>query len=68
MNKKIAMDIYDFLKAVDERNRASGMALRYAASILEDFRELSHEGRSLMADTLMELISVEEKGRVCLKP
>ena len=36
------MDIYDFLKAVDERNRACEMALRYAAliQILADFRDV----------------------------
>ena len=61
MKKKIAMEIYDFLEAVDERNRASELALRYAVLILEDFMELSVEGRKLMADTLMELISGTRK-------
>ena len=51
------MEIYDFLKVVDESNRACEMALRYAASILEDFRNLTPKGRKVMADTLMELIS-----------
>lgn len=58
------MEIYDFLEVVDERNRASEMALRYAASILKEFRELSEEGRSLMADTLMELISGKERSQI----
>ena len=55
------MGIYDFLRAVDERNRASTMALRYAISILEDFRNLSPEGRELMVDALMDLISWKRK-------
>ena len=55
------MDIYDFLKALDETNRAEEMALKHAISILEDFRELSPAGRSMMVDTLMELISGERK-------
>ena len=42
------------------RPSSDEMALRYAASILEDFMELSEEGRKLMVDTLMELISVEK--------
>ena len=55
------MEIYDFIKTVDVRNRANEMALRYAASILEDFRRLTPVGRSLMADSLMELISNKKK-------
>lgn len=55
------ISIYDFLKAVDESNRANSLALRYAAEILDDFRKLTPAGRSLMADTLMELISGEGK-------
>lgn len=55
------ISIYDFLKALDESNRANEMALRYAAQILADFRELTPAGQSLMADTLMELISGEGK-------
>ena len=51
------MEIYDFLKVVDESNRACEMALRYAAAILEDFKDLTQEGRKAMADTLMDLIS-----------
>ena len=51
------ISIYDFLKAVDESNRANIMALRYAVSILEDFINLSTDGREMMADTLMNLIS-----------
>jgi len=35
------------------------MALRYAAMILADFKELIPEGRGIMADVLMELISGE---------
>ena len=42
--------IYDFLKAVDESNRANIMALRYAESILEDFINLSPDGRKIMTD------------------
>ena len=37
------------------------MALRNAVSILEEFRELSEEGRKVMADTLMDLISQKMK-------
>ena len=33
------ISIYDFLKSVDESNRANIMALRYAVSILEDFKK-----------------------------
>ncbi|MBC8198620.1 MAG: hypothetical protein H8E80_01030 [Desulfobacteraceae bacterium] len=51
--------IYQFLKSVDEYNRACEMALRYAALILADFRGLSQEGRKIMADMLMDLILVE---------
>ena len=53
------MEIYEFLKAVNEINKANEMAFRYAASILEDFKNLTPAGRSLMADTLMNLISVK---------
>ena len=53
------MEIYEFLKDVGEINRAREIALRYAASILEDLSNLSKEGRKVMADTLMELISGE---------
>jgi len=59
LNKEIAMEIYEFLKAVNEINKANEMAFRYAASILEDFKNLTPAGRSLMADTLMNLISVK---------
>ena len=55
------ISIYDFLEAVDESNRANIMALRYAVSILEDFRNLSPDGRETMADTLMNLISQKIK-------
>ncbi len=48
---------YELLKALDESNRANEMALHYAAHILADLMELTPEGRSLMIDTLMELIS-----------
>jgi hypothetical protein len=51
------ISIYDFLKAVDESNRANIMALRCAVSISEDFINLSLDGREMMADTLMNLIS-----------
>jgi len=57
LNKEIAMEICEFLKAVNEINKANEMAFRYAASILEDFKNLTPAGRSLMADTLMNLIS-----------
>ena len=53
------MEIYEFLKDVEEINRDREIALRYAASILEDFRNLTPKGRKVMADTLMELISGE---------
>jgi hypothetical protein len=53
------MEIYEFLKDVDEINRAREIALRYAASILEDFRNLTPKGWEVMSDTLMELISGE---------
>jgi len=52
---------YDFLRSVDESNRANIMALRYAVSILEDFKNLSPDGRKIMADTLMDLISPKKK-------
>ena len=55
------MEIYDFLKALDETNRAEEMALFYAVQILEDFRKLTPAGRGVMADALMELISGERK-------
>jgi hypothetical protein len=50
-----------FLKAADESNRANIMALRYAVSILEDFINLSPDGRKMMADTLMDLISQKKE-------
>lgn len=53
--------IDQFHKVVDENNRACEMALRYAAMILSDFRDLSREGRKLMAEKLMEMISVDVK-------
>ena len=53
------MEIYEFLKDVGEINRTREIALRYAASILEDFSNLTPKGRKVMADTLMELISGE---------
>ena len=55
----MGMEIYEFLKDVEEINRAREIALRYAASILEDFRNFTPKGRKVMADTLMELISGE---------
>jgi len=55
------ISICDFLKAVDESNCANIMALRYAVSILEDFINLSLDGREMMADTLMDLISQKKK-------
>ena len=55
------ISIYDFLKTVDESNRANIMALRYAVSILEDFINLSPDGREMMADNLMALISQKMK-------
>ena len=59
MNKEIAMEIHEFLKTLNEINKANEMAFRYAVSILEDFSDLSQEGRKVMVDTLMNLISVE---------
>ena len=54
------ISIYDFFKAVDESNKASEMALHYGTLILEDFRELSPEGRKMMADKLIDSISGEK--------
>jgi hypothetical protein len=34
----MVMEIYDFLKAANESNKANEMAFRYAASILENFK------------------------------
>jgi hypothetical protein len=51
------MEIYEFLKDVSEINKANEIAFRYAASILEDFKNLTPTGRGLMDDTLMNLIS-----------
>jgi hypothetical protein len=51
------MEIYEFLKAVNEINKANEMAYRHAASILKNFKNLTPKGRCLMADTLMNLIS-----------
>jgi hypothetical protein len=53
------MEIYEFLKILNEINKANEMALRHAASILEDFSNLTPKGRKVMTDTLMELISGE---------
>lgn len=53
--------IYEFLKAVDESNRACEMALRYTAMILTDFKGLTLKGRKIMADKLIELISGDGK-------
>ena len=53
------MEIHEFLKTLNEINKANEMAFRYAVSILEDFSDLSQEGRKVMVDTLMNLISVE---------
>jgi len=55
------VEIYEFLKDVEEINRAREIALRYAVSILEDFSNLTPKGRKVMADTLMELISGKSK-------
>ena len=44
-----------------KKNRANIMALRYAVSILEDFINPSPDGRKMMADTLMDLISQKKK-------
>ena len=55
------ISIYDFLKVVDESNRANIMALRYAESIIEDFINLSPIGRKVIAGTLMDLISPAKK-------
>ena len=53
------MEIYEFLKAVNDTNKANEMALRYAALILEDLKNLTPKGRCLMIDTLINLISVK---------
>ena len=51
------MKIYGFLKSLNEVNKANELAFRYAVLILEDFSNLSQEGRRVMVDTLMNLIS-----------
>ncbi len=51
------MEIYEFLKTLNEINNANEMALHYAVSILEDFSNLSQECRRVMVDTLMNLLS-----------
>jgi hypothetical protein len=53
--------IGDFLKTVDENNRAHEMALRYAAMILADLKELTQEGRGIMTEALMDLIATKGK-------
>jgi len=53
------MTIFDLRKAVNERNRASEMALHYAAAILTDFRGLTPMGRKLMLDILLKIILEE---------
>ena len=63
MDQGIFMEISDFLEAVDERNRASEMAMRYATLILKDFRNLTPASRSLMADMLIDLISGQDEDR-----
>ena len=55
------ISIYDFLKAVDESNRATIMALKNAVSILEELRELNEEGRTVVIDTVMNLTSEERE-------
>jgi hypothetical protein len=51
------MEIYEFLKTLSEINKANEMAFRYAVSILEDLNNLTQEGRKVMVDTLMNLLS-----------
>ena len=51
------MEINEFLKTLNEINKTNEMAFRYAVSILEDLSNLSQEGRRVMTDTLIELIS-----------
>jgi hypothetical protein len=58
----IIMEINDFLKSVNENNKANEMAFRYAITILEDFKNLTPAGRSQMIATLMNLISVKRNG------
>lgn len=41
------MKIYDFLKAVEESNKANEKAFRYAASILKDFKKSDADGPEL---------------------
>ena len=55
------ISIYDFLRSVNESNRANIIALRYARSILEDFKNLSPDSRKMMADTLIDLISQKKE-------
>lgn len=55
------VSICNFLKAVDESNRATEMAMHHAASILNTFSKLSLESRSLMIDALFDLIADEEQ-------
>ena len=51
------ISIYVFLKALEEKNRACEMALNHAVSILSDFTKLTPHGRTIMTETLMELIA-----------
>jgi len=44
LNKEIVMKIYDFLKVVEESNKANEMAFRYTASILKDFKKSDADG------------------------
>jgi hypothetical protein len=55
------MEIYEFFKTLNEINKANEMAFRHAVSILEDLGKLSQEGRRVMTETLMELISGKKK-------
>ncbi len=49
--------IYDFLKTVNEGNKADEMALRHAASILSDLKNLPPRSRTIMVESLIEIIT-----------
>ena len=49
--------IYDFLKAVNEGNKASEMALCHAVSVLSDLKNLTPPGRTIMVESLIEIIA-----------
>ena len=53
----VEIPIIGILRAVEEKNKACEMALKYAAPILKDFKDLNPCGRIMIAAPLMELIT-----------